>query len=112
MRLRYLSLYSDPTEFKFGTGKIGLWSVIEEGIGIFAGSLPESQLFDVSYPYHSSGPFSVTAGIPLRMGTNTTSREQEGTEQIVDQMLCWIHSRNCQIKMEKGTEMATARNIF
>jgi len=24
----------------FSTGKIGLWSVIEEGIGIFAGSLP------------------------------------------------------------------------
>ncbi|KAH8649746.1 hypothetical protein BGZ60DRAFT_389470 [Tricladium varicosporioides] len=40
VRLRYLSLYSDPTEFMFGTGKIGLWSVIEEGIGIFAGSLP------------------------------------------------------------------------
>jgi len=24
----------------FSTGKIGLWSIIEEGIGIFAGSLP------------------------------------------------------------------------
>lgn len=24
----------------FGTGKIGLWSIIEEGIGIVAGSLP------------------------------------------------------------------------
>ncbi|KAF7860300.1 hypothetical protein EAF04_008428 [Stromatinia cepivora] len=40
VRLRYLSLYSDPTEFMFGTGKIGLWSIIEEGMGIFAGSLP------------------------------------------------------------------------
>ncbi|KAJ8067637.1 hypothetical protein OCU04_003246 [Sclerotinia nivalis] len=40
VRLRFLSLYSDPTEFMFGTGKIGLWSIIEEGIGIFAGSLP------------------------------------------------------------------------
>ncbi|OKL56914.1 hypothetical protein UA08_07739 [Talaromyces atroroseus] len=30
----------DPSEFMFSTGKIGLWSVIEEGIGIFAGSLP------------------------------------------------------------------------
>ncbi|CZR65919.1 related to integral membrane protein [Phialocephala subalpina] len=40
VRLRYLSLYSNPAEFMFSTGKIGLWSVIEEGIGIFAGSLP------------------------------------------------------------------------
>ncbi|KAH8588981.1 hypothetical protein B0O99DRAFT_524156 [Bisporella sp. PMI_857] len=40
VRLRYLSLYSDPKEFLYGTGKIGLWSVIEEGIGIIAGSLP------------------------------------------------------------------------
>ncbi|KAH8701912.1 hypothetical protein BGW36DRAFT_356056 [Talaromyces proteolyticus] len=40
VRLRYLSLYSNPAEFMFGTGKIGLWSVIEEGIGIIAGSLP------------------------------------------------------------------------
>jgi hypothetical protein len=40
VRLRYLSLYSNPLEFMFSTGKIGLWSIIEEGIGIFAGSLP------------------------------------------------------------------------
>ncbi|KAF8849496.1 hypothetical protein BDZ45DRAFT_809889 [Acephala macrosclerotiorum] len=40
VRLRYLSLYSNPAEFMFSTGKIGLWSIIEEGIGIFAGSLP------------------------------------------------------------------------
>jgi len=40
VRLRYLSLYSNSSEFMFSTGKIGLWSVIEEGIGIFAGSLP------------------------------------------------------------------------
>ncbi|TGO61670.1 hypothetical protein BOTNAR_0125g00150 [Botryotinia narcissicola] len=29
VRLRYLSLYSDPTVFMFGTGRIGLWSVID-----------------------------------------------------------------------------------
>ncbi|EED21068.1 conserved hypothetical protein [Talaromyces stipitatus ATCC 10500] len=40
VRLRYLSLYSNPAEFMFSTGSIGLWSVIEEGIGIIAGSLP------------------------------------------------------------------------
>ncbi|KAL6867082.1 hypothetical protein J3F83DRAFT_739931 [Trichoderma novae-zelandiae] len=39
VRLRFLTLYDNPTEFMFGTGKIGLWSIIEEGIGIIAGSL-------------------------------------------------------------------------
>lgn len=39
VRLSYLTLYDDPAEFMFGTGKIGLWSIIEEGIGITAGSL-------------------------------------------------------------------------
>lgn len=40
IRLKYLTLYSDPGEFMFSTGKIGLWSLIEEGIGLIAGSLP------------------------------------------------------------------------
>ncbi|KAK7959593.1 uncharacterized protein PG986_004447 [Apiospora aurea] len=40
IRLRYLTLYNDQTEFMFSTGAIGLWSVLEEGIGIIAGSLP------------------------------------------------------------------------
>ncbi|KAL7943588.1 hypothetical protein V8C42DRAFT_327922 [Trichoderma barbatum] len=39
VRLRYLTLYNNPAEFMFSTGKIGLWSIIEEGIGIIAGSL-------------------------------------------------------------------------
>ncbi|RMZ73388.1 cation-transporting atpase 4 [Pyrenophora seminiperda CCB06] len=30
----------NPNEFLFGTGKIGFWSLTEEGIGIIAGSLP------------------------------------------------------------------------
>ncbi|RYO88452.1 hypothetical protein DL762_003746 [Monosporascus cannonballus] len=40
IRLRYLTLYDDQAEFMFGIGAIGLWSVIEEGIGIIAGSMP------------------------------------------------------------------------
>ncbi|KAK8062427.1 hypothetical protein PG997_014524 [Apiospora hydei] len=38
--LRYLTLYDDQNEFMFSTGAIGLWSILEEGIGIIAGSLP------------------------------------------------------------------------
>jgi hypothetical protein len=52
IRLRYLSLYADPAEFMFGTGKIGLWSVIEEGIGIIAGSLPALRPL-LSHPFIS-----------------------------------------------------------
>lgn len=40
IRLRYLTLYNDQKEFMFSTGAIGLWSVVEEGIGLIAGSLP------------------------------------------------------------------------
>jgi hypothetical protein len=40
VRLKYLTLYSDPGQFIYATGKIGFWSLTEEGIGIIAGSLP------------------------------------------------------------------------
>jgi hypothetical protein len=40
VRLKFLTLYSDPGEFMYSTGKIGFWSLLEEGIGIIAGSLP------------------------------------------------------------------------
>ncbi|KAL3607046.1 hypothetical protein FPOAC2_02020 [Fusarium poae] len=40
VRLGYLTLYNDPTEFVYSTGAIGLWSILEEGIGIIAGSMP------------------------------------------------------------------------
>lgn len=39
IRLRYLTLYNNQAEFMFSTGQVGLWSVIEEGIGITAGSM-------------------------------------------------------------------------
>ncbi|KAI1064900.1 hypothetical protein LB507_001265 [Fusarium sp. FIESC RH6] len=40
IRLGYLTRYNDPTEFVYSTGAIGLWSIMEEGIGIVAGSMP------------------------------------------------------------------------
>jgi len=54
VRLKFLSLYSDPTEFMYSTGKIGLWSIIEEGIGIFAGSLPALRPL-LSLPFFNGG---------------------------------------------------------
>ncbi|KAG9191846.1 hypothetical protein G6011_10580 [Alternaria panax] len=40
VRLKYLTLYGDPGEFMYSTGKIGFWSLTEVGIGLIAGSLP------------------------------------------------------------------------
>jgi hypothetical protein len=40
VRLRYLVLYNNQSEFLFSVGKIAVWSILEEGIGIIAGSLP------------------------------------------------------------------------
>ncbi|KAF3763428.1 hypothetical protein M406DRAFT_293095 [Cryphonectria parasitica EP155] len=40
IRLRYLTLYDNQAEFMYSAGPIGLWSVVEEGISIVAGSLP------------------------------------------------------------------------
>ncbi|KAH6866081.1 hypothetical protein B0T10DRAFT_534383 [Thelonectria olida] len=40
VRLRFLTLCNDPNEFMYSTGAIGLWSLLEEGIGIIAGSMP------------------------------------------------------------------------
>lgn len=40
IRLRYLTLYNNQAEFMYSAGPIGLWSIIEEGIGIVAGSMP------------------------------------------------------------------------
>lgn len=54
VRLRFLSMYSNPLEFMYATGKIGLWSIIEEGIGIFAGSLPALRPL-LSLPFLNGG---------------------------------------------------------
>ncbi|KAG4442366.1 hypothetical protein IFR05_002144 [Cadophora sp. M221] len=54
VRLKYLSLYNNPAEFMFGTGKIGLWSIVEEGLGISAGSLPALRPV-LSLPFFRTG---------------------------------------------------------
>jgi hypothetical protein len=48
----------------FSTGKIGLWSVIEEGIGIFAGSLPALRPI-LTLPFFNRNPTTT--------GSNPTS---------------------------------------
>ncbi|KAF7553711.1 hypothetical protein G7Z17_g3460 [Cylindrodendrum hubeiense] len=61
VRLRYLTLYDDPTEFMYSTGAIGLWSVVEEGIGLIAGSMPALRPL-LSLPIFSSSTYGSGGG--------------------------------------------------
>jgi hypothetical protein len=85
VRLRYLSLYSDPTEFMLATGKVGIWSIIEEGIGITAGSLPALRpLLSLSRSGTSSNkpsertPMPVKSSRVIRMDTFRELVERDG----------------------------------
>ncbi|EOD52135.1 putative cation-transporting atpase 4 protein [Neofusicoccum parvum UCRNP2] len=40
VRLRYLLNYGNPDDYLYGIANIALWSIIESGTGIIAGSLP------------------------------------------------------------------------
>ncbi len=58
----------------YSTGKIGLWSVIEEGIGIIAGSLPALRPL-LSLSFFGLGGSSVTpseppSAIPFKQSRN------------------------------------------
>ena len=56
----------------FSTGKIGFWSVIEEGIGIFAGSLPALRPL-LSLPFFNHSATGKTSG-PASASTFKQSR--------------------------------------
>lgn len=70
MRLRYLVLYNDPVEFLFGVVPIGVWSLVEEGVGIIAGSLAALRpLFkNLSFLRSSSGGTSNGVSSSGRLG--------------------------------------------
>ncbi|KAL7939184.1 hypothetical protein V8C35DRAFT_275038 [Trichoderma chlorosporum] len=80
VRLRYLTLYDNPTEFMFSTGKIGLWSIIEEGIGIIAGSLHSLRpllslpIFGGSTSGNTSGSASANKFMPSRSARSGQAR--------------------------------------
>ncbi|QDS71168.1 hypothetical protein FKW77_010094 [Venturia effusa] len=80
VRLRYLSMYSDPVEFMYATGKIGLWSIIEEGTGIFAGSLPALRPL-LSLSFLSGGRSSTLAFEADRSNDKKFSKRRSGRYQ-------------------------------
>lgn len=40
VRLRYLFSYNDPSDYLYNIANIAIWSIIESGTGLIAGSLP------------------------------------------------------------------------
>ncbi|KAF1925215.1 uncharacterized protein M421DRAFT_424012 [Didymella exigua CBS 183.55] len=81
VRLRYLALYSDPGEFMYSTGKIGFWSLMEEGIGIVAGSLPALRpLLSLRVGFSSSmnTPAGGISGPPESLSYNRHDRKRSG----------------------------------
>ncbi len=68
----------------FGTGKIGLWSVIEEGIGIFAGSLPALRpLLSLPFFGTSLGNSGNSASVGNKYNQPRTGRNRSGYRQDV-----------------------------
>lgn len=55
VRLKFLVLYDDAPEFMYSIAKIAVWSILEEGIGITAGSLPMLRPLLRHIPFLSSG---------------------------------------------------------
>lgn len=62
----------------FSTGKIGLWSIIEAGIGIIAGSLPALRPL-LSHPLlsRSADTSKGSAGLTSSKPTHPSSRQHE-----------------------------------
>ncbi|EKG16245.1 hypothetical protein MPH_06558 [Macrophomina phaseolina MS6] len=71
VRLRYLVLYNDPAEFLYGVAPIAVWSLVEEGVGIVAGSLaPLRPLFKyIPFLRSSAGGGSSSEGGRARSGS-------------------------------------------
>ncbi|KAM0267378.1 hypothetical protein ACHAPA_005920 [Fusarium lateritium] len=61
VRLGYLTLYNNPAEFMYSTGAIGLWSILEEGIGIIAGSMPALRPL-LNLPFFSKNTYASNTG--------------------------------------------------
>ncbi|KAK7911969.1 hypothetical protein PG985_014450 [Apiospora marii] len=81
VRLRYLTLYNNPTEFMYSTGAIGLWSVLEEGIGIIAGSLPALRPLLSLRSLGGNGRSNGTSASDLNQLPPTAEDQQEQKQQ-------------------------------
>ncbi|PQE14311.1 cation-transporting atpase 4 protein [Rutstroemia sp. NJR-2017a BBW] len=86
VRLRFLSNYSNPNEFMYAGADIAIWSLIEEGVGICAGSLsalrPLLSMFSSSSSGSSDSP-TVSASNRLA-GSKRADINLDTFHQIVD----------------------------
>ncbi|KAL1635495.1 hypothetical protein SLS58_010191 [Diplodia intermedia] len=67
VRRRYLVLYNDPVEFLYGVAPVAVWSLVEEGVGVVAGSLAALRPLFGYIPFLRSSSSSRAGG-----GSSTT----------------------------------------
>ncbi|KAF5670155.1 integral membrane protein PTH11 [Fusarium circinatum] len=70
VRLPYLSAFSHPDNYLYNVGNIVLWSTLESGIGIIAGSLPSLRKLVSSHFHFDSSTGSSPAHITPFSGTS------------------------------------------
>ncbi|RGP74454.1 integral membrane [Fusarium longipes] len=90
VRLGYLTLYNNPNEFVYSTGAIGLWSILEEGIGIIAGSMPALRPL-LNLPFFGRSTYASGDGSNLASGhirpsqlSNKRSQNQRTNVELND----------------------------
>ncbi|KAF5595178.1 integral membrane protein PTH11 [Fusarium subglutinans] len=70
VRIPYLSAFSHPDNYLYNVGNIVLWSTLESGIGIIAGSLPSLRKLVSSHFHFDSSTGSSPAHITPFSGTS------------------------------------------
>ncbi|KUI64224.1 hypothetical protein VM1G_11005 [Cytospora mali] len=113
VRLSYLTLYNNQAEFMFSTGKIGLWSVVEEGIGITAGSMPALRpVLSLSFfnRFSRSGSGGSGAGT-LRSSANGLQGRSQHTGDAVGMNTLRSH-RNTRSKSEVSGDSESQKYIL
>ncbi|PQE06897.1 cation-transporting atpase 4 protein [Rutstroemia sp. NJR-2017a BVV2] len=110
VRLRFLSNYSNPNEFMYAGADIATWSLIEEGVGICAGSLSALRPL-LSIFGSSNGPSdSSTVSASNRFaGSKRADINLDTFHQIVDSVVRDVDAES-QKQILKETEVTVTSN--
>ncbi|KAF4535756.1 Cation-transporting ATPAse 4 [Lasiodiplodia theobromae] len=77
VRLRYLLNYNSPDDYLYGLANIALWSIIESGVGLIAGSLPALRPLLRYIPFFAS---SLSNSGPSKDGVTTIGGGNTGNK--------------------------------
>ncbi|KAL0258014.1 hypothetical protein SLS55_007185 [Diplodia seriata] len=92
VRLRYLLNYNSPDDYLYGLANIAVWSIIESGIGLIAGSLPALRPLLRYVPFFAS---SLSNSGPSKDGaTKTAGTHRTRTHRKLDTFRMSVGSVN------------------